>query len=220
MSPLPPQAVLFDLDGTLIDSAPDLVAAVNALRHEQGLVPAEYTFVREAVSRGGRALLRRGFPDTDEAHIEQMLPRLLDLYAERLLVGTYLYPGILDILNQLEVQHIHWGIVTNKPGWLARPLIKELGLDLRCAAFVSGDCLSVRKPDPAPVLKACEMLSISPENVIFVGDDERDVIAGRAAGTRTVVAAYGYLDGANPLSWEADDIVHTPPELMRALGLN
>ncbi|HEY0180864.1 MAG TPA: phosphoglycolate phosphatase [Dokdonella sp.] len=215
----PLHAVLFDLDGTLVDSAPDLIAAVQALCAELGAPPPDAAAVREVVSAGGRAMLRRGLPGADDTMIDQWLPRFLDLYAVRISAQTRLYDGIAEALAGFEARGLRWGIVTNKPGWLARPLLEQLGLSGRCAALVSGDSLAVKKPDPAPVLRACELAGVDARATAFVGDDRRDVQAGRAAGALTVAAAWGYLDGGDPAEWGADLVVATPAALPAALGL-
>jgi phosphoglycolate phosphatase len=211
--------VLFDLDGTLVDSAPDLIAAVEALCRELGAPPPDAARVREVVSAGGRAMLRRGLPGADEAMIDQFLPRFLDIYSVNMAERTRLYAGMKEVLEGFESRGIAWGVVTNKPGWLARPLLERMGLHVRCAAIVTGDCLSVRKPDPAPVLRACELAGVEAFATAFVGDDLRDVLAGRAAGAMTVAAAWGYLDGGDPHAWGADHVVDAPADLPRSLGL-
>lgn len=200
------QAVLFDLDGTLADSAPDLVAALAMLCIEIGHAPPDPVAVSRVVSAGGRAILRCGLPDVDELRIEELLPRYLDLYAEREHVSTQLYAGVDDMLRNLEARGIQWGVVTNKVGWLATPMMEKLGLGTRCGALVAGDTLATRKPDPEPVLHACALLDVEPARTLFVGDDLRDIEAGRAAGTRTIAAAWGYLNGGNPLDWGADAV--------------
>ncbi len=212
-----PKGVFFDLDGTLVDSAPDLIAAVQALCVELGEPPPDPDAVREVVSAGGRAMLRRGLPDADDAMIERWLPRFLDLYSVNMLEHTRLYEGMAEVLAAFESDGIPWGVVTNKPGWLARPLLQQMGLEARCAAFVSGDCLPVRKPDPAPVLHACALAGVEAQGSVFVGDDLRDVQAGRAAGLVTVAAAWGYLDGGDPHAWGADLVVAAPRGLLTAL---
>jgi N-acetyl-D-muramate 6-phosphate phosphatase len=215
----PPRAVLFDLDGTLIDSAPDLVAAVEALCRELGAPAPDAARVREVVSAGGRAMLRRGLPGADETMIDQWLPRFLDIYSANMVQHTRLYDGVAEMLEGFEARGIAWGVVTNKPGWLTRPLLEQMGLHVRCAAIVTGDCLPVRKPDPAPVLRACELAGVEAFATAFVGDDKRDIEAGRAAGTSTVAAAWGYLDGGDPNAWHADFVVAAPSDLPRTLGL-
>ena len=215
----PPRAVLFDLDGTLIDSAPDLIAAVEALCHELGAPAPDPARVREVVSAGGRAMLRRGLPGADETMIDQWLPRFLDIYSANMVRHTRLYDGVGEMLEGFESRGIAWGVVTNKPGWLTRPLLEQMGLHVRSAAIVTGDCLPVRKPDPAPVLRACELAGVEAFATAFVGDDLRDIEAGRAAGTSTVAAAWGYLDGGDPHAWGADHVVAVPSDLPRTLGL-
>jgi phosphoglycolate phosphatase len=212
-------AVFFDLDGTLVDSAPDLIVAMQRLRAERGEQSVDVATVGTAVSKGGRAMLRRGFPHADEALIEELLPRFLELYAEAIATHTKTYPGVDDVLARLESRRVHWGIVTNKPGWLARALLAALKLDVRCAALVSGDCLPQKKPDPAPILRACTLANVEPARSVYVGDDLRDIEAGRSAGMRTIAAGWGYLDGADPHAWGADLVLATPQALLPALDL-
>jgi 2-phosphoglycolate phosphatase len=213
-----PRAVFFDLDGTLVDSAPDLVVAVQALCRELGAPPPDADAVRRVVSAGGRAMLRQGLPGADEAMIDQWLARFLDLYSVAMTVHTRLYDGIAEVLSTLESRGIAWGIVTNKPGWLARPMLAAMDFHRHSVALVTGDCLPVRKPDPAPVLHACALAGVDAADAVMVGDDLRDVQAGRAAGARTVAAAWGYLDGGDPAAWHADWVVQRPHDLLAALG--
>jgi len=212
-------AVFFDLDGTLVDSAPDLVVAMARLRAELGEPDLDVAHIGHVVSKGGRAMLRRGFPGADEARIDELLPRFLDLYAEAIATHTRTYAGIDDVLAAFDARGIRWGVVTNKPGRLARAVMAALALDARCAALVSGDCLPLRKPDPAPLLHACALAGVSAAGSIYVGDDARDIEAGRRAGMRTVAAAWGYLDGDDASAWGADRVVVTPSGLLPALGL-
>ena len=214
------QAVLFDLDGTLADSAPDLVAALATLCAEIGRAEPDPVAVSRVVSAGGRAILRCGLPGIDEAQVEALLPRYLDLYAARGNVSTRLYDGIDEVLRDLEGQGIAWGIVTNKVAWLAAPVVEKLGLARRCGALVAGDTLARRKPDPDPVLHACALLEVDPSRTLFVGDDLRDIEAGRAAGTRTIAAAWGYLNGGDPADWGADAIAATVAALPAVLRLD
>ena len=214
------QAVLFDLDGTLADSAPDLVAALATLCAEIGRAEPDPVAVSRVVSAGGRAILRCGLPGIDEAQVEALLPRYLDLYAARGNASTRLYDGIDEVLRDLEGQGIAWGIVTNKVAWLAAPVVEKLGLARRCGALVAGDTLARRKPDPDPVLHACALLEVDPSRTLFVGDDLRDIEAGRAAGTRTIAAAWGYLNGGDPADWGADAIAATVAALPAVLRLD
>lgn len=212
-------AVLFDLDGTLVDSAPDLVAAMQRLCRELGQPEPDMAGVRAAVSKGGRAMLRRGLPGMDDAHYDALLPRFLDLYAADIAQLSRPFDGVDALIGAIEARGARWGVVTNKPGWLARPLLQQLGWSARSAALVSGDCLAVKKPDPAPILRACELAGVAPQRCAYVGDDLRDIEAGRAAGMLTVAAAWGYLDGEDPQLWAADWVAHSARELHAALEL-
>ncbi|HZP65519.1 MAG TPA: phosphoglycolate phosphatase [Rudaea sp.] len=214
------EAVLFDLDGTLVDSAPDLVAAMQRLCDEIGEATADVAGVGRVVSKGGRAMLRRAFPAADSERIERLLPRFLELYAEAIATHTRPYPGIDDVLFALEARGVPWGVVTNKPGWLARSLLAQLSLDHRCAALVSGDCLPQKKPEPEPILHACALAGADAKRSVYVGDDMRDIEAGRRAGAMTVAAAWGYLDGEDPALWLADLVVAGPRDLLGALGFS
>lgn len=216
---VPPRAVFFDLDGTLVDSAPDLIAAVQALCAELGAPPPNADAVRKVVSAGGRAMLREGLAGADDAMIDQWLPRFLDLYSVSMTVHTRPYDGIAELLSRLEARAIPWGIVTNKPGWLARPMVEQMPLLRGNAVLVTGDCLPVRKPDPAPVLLACEKAGVEPAFAVMIGDDVRDVQAGRAAGLYSIAAGWGYLDGGDPHAWHADAAVDTPSDLIALFGI-
>lgn len=207
------EGVLFDLDGTLLDSAPDLYAALMRQCAEEGVAAPDYVTVREVVSRGSRAILRCAFADRGEAAIEALVPRYLDLYEALVAQDTHAFDGVEALLAQLEARGIRWGVVTNKPGFLTDALLARIGWDARAAAVVSGDTLPVKKPDPAPVLLACERAGIDPARSVFVGDDRRDVMAGAAAGLYTVAVRWGYLDGGNPDDWQADCVIDHPDQL-------
>lgn len=214
-----PRALLFDLDGTLVDSAPDLIVAVRSLCAELGAPEPDGEAVRRVVSAGGRAMLRKALPGADDAMIDQWLARFLDLYSVAMTVHTRLYEGMAEVLDRARARGIPWGIVTNKPGWLARPMLAQMDFYGDCAVLVTGDCLPVRKPDPAPVQFACARIDVAPGDAVMIGDDLRDVQSGRAAGARTVAAAWGYLDGGDPEAWGADLVVEAPSGLVAALGL-
>ena len=215
----PVDAVFFDLDGTLIDSAPDLIVAMQRLRDELGEPATDLAGVGLVVSKGGRAMLRAGFPGIDDARVETLLPRFLDLYAGAIAVRTRPYPGIEELLRGLESRAIRWGIVTNKPGRLARVVVAELGWDARSAALVSGDCLAQRKPDPEPLWHAAMLSGVAANRSVYVGDDARDIEAGRRAGMQTIAVAWGYLDGEDPHEWGADHVIAEPRELLSVLHL-
>ncbi|SFS04363.1 phosphoglycolate phosphatase [Dyella sp. OK004] len=219
MKPLPEniQGVLFDLDGTLLDSAVDLYTALVMLCEEEGVARPEYAPVREVVSRGSRAILSCGFPDRDEAGRLALVPRYLELYQDVMAQQTRAFDGVDELLALIEAQGMRWGIVTNKPAFLTDELVEQIGWSLRAGAVVSGDTLPVKKPDPAPVLLACEQAGLEPSRCLFVGDDRRDVQAGAAAGLYTVAANWGYLDGGDPHQWHADLVLDTPAQLTALL---
>jgi phosphoglycolate phosphatase len=217
--PRPPSGVFFDLDGTLLDSAPGLHVALQMYCRELGVPAPAYAGVRQVVSRGARAVLRTAFPQADDTAIGALGPRYLDLYAGVMGAHTRFFDGVESLLAALQIAGIPWGVVTNKPGFLTDPLLAQLGLVTRAAAVVSGDTLATRKPDPAPVLHACALAGVDAATAVFVGDDLRDVQAGRAAGLYAVAAAWGYLDGGDPRAWEADAVVDTPQQLTRLLAL-
>jgi len=213
------RAVLFDLDGTLADTAPDLAWALNEVRREQGLAPLPFEHIRPAVSHGSRALIERGFGlDPSDATFEPLRRRLLDLYRDNLARHTRLFDGMDEVLDTLEARGLHWGVVTNKPAWLTEPLLAALDLDHRAAAIVSGDTVDQRKPHPAPLLHACALAGADAARCLYVGDARRDIEAGRAAGMHTLVALFGYLDDDDdPAAWNADALVATPADILRWL---
>ncbi|MGH8125727.1 MAG: HAD family hydrolase [Rhodanobacteraceae bacterium] len=218
MKPLPrPLAgVFFDLDGTLVDSARDMHDALAALCDEHGIATPTFEAVRETVSRGARAVLRCAVGD--EARVDRLLPRFLALYVATGMVHTRAFEGIDGLLEQLEAQGVRWGVVSNKAGALVALVLTKLGYDQRAAAVVGGDTLAQRKPDPAPVRHACALAGVEPEHCVFVGDDPRDVQAGRAAGLYTVAAAWGYLGGADPRDWQPDAVSADAHQLALMLG--
>lgn len=220
MKPLPSplQGVLFDLDGTLLDSAPDLYAALLRQCEEEGAPAPPYAVVREVVSRGARAVLRCAFGHLGEPAVEARVARYLALYEHGMGAATRPFEGIEPMLAQLQAAGVRWGIVTNKAGYLTDELLRRIGWSGRAAAVVCGDTLPVKKPDPAPVRLACEQAGIDPAHSLFVGDDRRDVMAGYAAGLYTVAVSWGYLDGGDPRAWDADAVLDTPLQFARWLA--
>ncbi len=212
------RAVLFDLDGTLIDTAADLIGTLDDVRAELGLAPCTAELPPAVAARGGRGLLTLGFPGQPEL-VERLLPRYLQIYAGRLSQLSRPYAGIAQALEQLQMAGIPAAIVTNKPEALARQLLAELGWTRRFAALVGGDTLDRRKPHPEPIWHVCQALQLKPAQTIMVGDDERDIAAGRAAGCALNIAtAYGYLEAPDQVgSWGADQIVDDPTQLGAAL---
>jgi len=217
-SPRPLAGVFFDLDGTLVDSARDMHDALSALCRERGLETPSFEVVRETVSRGARAVLRCAV-GKDEAAVDAALPRFLELYVATGMANTHAFAGIDALLDALEARGVPWGVVSNKAAALVALVMVKLGYDGRAASVVGGDTLAQRKPDPAPVLHACAMANVAPAQCVYVGDDPRDMLAGRAAGLYTVAAAWGYLDGADPRDWQPDAISATPGELATLLEM-
>jgi N-acetyl-D-muramate 6-phosphate phosphatase len=211
-SPADIRTVLFDLDGTLLDTAPDLADALNVVLTEQGHSPLPFERIRPVVSHGGIALVRLGFGlAQSDPGFEPLRQRLLAVYRDNLAVRTRLFAGMEALLDDIEQRGLNWGVVTNKPGWLTEPLLQALDLRQRAACVVSGDTLEQRKPHPAPMLYACEQAGSRPEQCVYVGDAERDIEAGRNAGMHTLVALFGYLQPEdNPGDWQASALIDTP----------
>ena len=212
------RTLLFDLDGTLLDTAPDMAWALNRLREEQGRTPLPFEDIRSQVSHGSKALMQLAFPDLDEASREPLRQRFLDLYRENLFLDTGLFAGLAPVLARAEQLGCRWGVVTNKPAWLTEPLMDSLGLSTRAACIVSGDSTPRRKPDPLPLQVACEQVGCQPAQAMYIGDAPRDIEAGRAAGMATAVALWGYLAPEDdPAAWGADHLLGDPRELLRFL---
>ena len=211
------RGVLLDLDGTLFDTAPDLVGSLNALRGEHGLPPLPAADFANSVGHGSVPMIARGFNlDPADARFEPLRQRFLELYHERLSHETRPYDGMEEALAALEAAAIPWGIVTNKPGWLTRPLISALGYDNRPVCVVTGDDIALRKPHPHQVLEGARRLGLPPAECVIIGDAERDIRAGRRAGTLTLAALYGYLSGDDHAEcWGADGLIGHPLELLR-----
>jgi phosphoglycolate phosphatase len=208
-------AVLFDLDGTLLDTAPDMVGALNQLRTEERQCALPYEQARAFVSNGAIGLLGLAFAGASDSRRRYLHARFLQIYADRLVQGTRIFPGMAEVLSHMDEAAIPWGVVTNKPARYTEPLLQALGLLVRCACVVSGDTLAERKPDPRPLLHALAMIPAPAGEAMYVGDAERDVIAGRAAGMRTVAATYGYIPpGQDPASWGADHHIACPRDLL------
>lgn len=210
------RTVLFDLDGTLADTAPDLAYALNAVLREQGRAALPFTRIRPAVSHGASALIRLGFSiETDDANFEPLRLRLLDIYQQHLADQTTLFPGVPELLGHIEQRGMNWGVITNKPAWLTGPLMDKLGLTQRAACIVSGDTTARRKPDPEPMLYACSKAGSAVQECVYIGDAERDIEAGRRAGMRTLVALFGYIaHDDTPHAWGADGMINAPQDVL------
>lgn len=212
-------AVLFDLDGTLLDTAPDLGNALNILLTRYHQPPQSLAAIRTVASNGSLGLLKLGF-GMDDLHPDypKFRDELLQTYFNNLAAETRLFQGMETVLTTLENNNIAWGIVTNKPGWLTEPLLQQLNLDKRAQCIVSGDTLAVRKPHPEPLWHACEIIKITPQETIYIGDCERDIEAGRRAGMRTLIAKYGYIALEDtPETWQADGMLNHPEEILEWL---
>jgi phosphoglycolate phosphatase len=212
-----PRAILFDLDGTLADTAPDLAAAINLLRHQRGLPPTPYEQLRPVASAGARGLIGVAFGlNPDDADYETLRLGFLDNYAAALAVESVLFDGVPDLLKSLQQRGLAWGIVTNKAARLTDLLVAQIGLQ-HAGCVISGDTTAHAKPHPAPVLEAARRLALAPEDCWYVGDDLRDIEAGRAAGMVTVAAAWGYCGAAAPIAWGADILLDMPLQLLHWL---
>ncbi len=213
------QLVLFDLDGTLADTAPDLAHALNLQREKHGMAALAQDIIRPYASHGTPGLLKIGFGlARDDATFDSMREEYLALYDQVFCRQPTLFAGIAELLQQLEARQFKWGVVTNKPRRFTLPLMQALGLSVRAACIVSGDDCERPKPHPDTLLLAAQQARISPQHCIYVGDAERDIIAGRAAGMASVVALYGYLGEADkPDEWGAGYTINTPLELLALL---
>ena len=210
--------LLFDLDGTLLDTAADLIAALNHVRASEQLPPVPVSELRHLASRGARGLLGAGMDAADEEREAERLQGFLDYYAANHYVHTRLFDGIDRVLRHLREQQIPWGIVTNKAEWLTLPLLRTIGWDQLTPCIVCGDTTAKAKPDPLPVLHACELLGAEPGACWMIGDDPRDVMAGRDAGCRTAVAAWGYLGpDTDAAALGGDRILQQPLEILSLL---
>jgi N-acetyl-D-muramate 6-phosphate phosphatase len=211
--------VLFDLDGTFVDTAPDLHAAFNRLLATLDRPAIAFEDFRPAVSHGSRGMLKRGLGITpDDPDFKRLQRIFLNFYQEHIAVHSHLFEGMPPLLDELEKRAISWGVVTNKPAYLTDPLMRSLGLYQRASAVVSGDTTAHAKPHPEPILHACRLAGVNPAETIYLGDAARDVEAGRSAGTRTLIALFGYLSPDDrPDEWQADGAIHHPLELLQWL---
>lgn len=209
-----PRAVLFDLDGTLADTAPDLAAAVNLLRTARGLEPTPYAILRPTASAGARGMIGAAFGLTPaDAGYEELRLAWFDNYQAAIAEHSTLFGGIPELLAGLSESGVAWGIVTNKPARFTDPLVPQIGLG-HAACVISGDTVGVAKPHPAPLLEGARRLGIAPQACWYVGDDLRDIEAGRAAGMVTVACAWGYCGAIEPSTWGADYLLDTPADLL------
>lgn len=205
---------MFDLDGTLVDTAPDMVDALIDVQTSEGQQPVSYELARSHVSHGAVGLINLAFPDVDADIHERLRLKFLERYEQAVCVRSTLFEGLAALLDQLDAAGVPWGVVTNKPMRMTDPLMAALGIDLRAACAISGDTISQRKPDPAPLLLASEKTGVAASRSVYIGDAARDIQAGRAAGMHTVAAAYGYVTpDDDPAAWNAHELVANTEEL-------
>lgn len=214
-------SILFDLDGTLVDTAPDLGLSLNTLLIEEGREPLPMETIRPEASHGAMALIKAGFDITpDDPGFDRLKKRFLDIYADNICEHSQLIRGMDIVVERLEANKLDWGIVTNKPGYLTEPLLMQLGLDTRAKCIVSGDTTPFRKPHPAPLVFACKEIGSDTRHCLYVGDAERDIRAGREAGLQTLVALFGYIrKNETPKDWGADGMVTHPGKILDWLDI-
>ena len=212
--------VLFDLDGTLIDTAPDMAAALDILCDEEQHVRRPYSEVRPIVSNGSVALVKLAFgEDLEVQTLERLKKRYLEIYQDHLAIHSQLFDEMDNLLKQLEKNGIKWGVVTNKPGWLTEPLMESLGLHKRASCIVSSDSTKNRKPHPEPMYYACRLTDAQPEECVYIGDARRDIEAGHNAGMKTIIAEYGYIaDSENTEDWRADHTIQSPSQIFALIS--
>lgn len=217
MQPTKPRAILFDLDGTLADTAPDLAAAVNRLRRDRNLPLADYEALRQVASAGARGLIGTAFgmkPD-DEGY-EVLRTEFLNNYEADIAVNTRLFDGVQELLTALEKNNLAWGIVTNKAARFTDQLVPKIGLG-HASCVISGDTTPHSKPHPEPLFEAARRIGLQPQECWYVGDDARDIQAGHAAGMYTVAAGWGYCGDSKPVTWNADIIADTPLDILKMI---
>lgn len=208
--------LLFDLDGTLVDTAPDMANALNLILKKYRRAPVSYDEVRTTISKGSQALIKLGFGDQEsENRLNALQQEYLEIYSQHLYHGSHIFAGVEHVLQTLEQNGIGWGVVTNKPGWLAEPLMEMLGLFDKAACVVSGDTLKKRKPHPDQLLHACQLLNQRTDQCVYIGDDERDIQAADAANMTSIIALYGYIHkNETPENWGTPHTINAPREII------
>jgi phosphoglycolate phosphatase len=209
------RTVLFDLDGTLADTAPDLAFALNQVLVEQGREPLPFDTIRPVVSHGAVELTRLGFEiDPEHPDFPHLYQRLLDIYLANIARETSLFPGMIELLNSIEENNMNWGVITNKPARFTEPLMDALNLSERAACIVSGDTCENRKPHPESILHGCQLAGSEAAQCVYIGDAQRDIEAGNRAGMKTIVALFGYIGADDvPHDWQADALLNSPRDI-------
>ena len=213
------KTVLFDLDGTLADTAQDLADALNHVLSQNQRDTLSFETIRPWVSHGGQVMIKNGFQiELDDPLFESLRQTFLKFYQDNIAQKTDLFPGMHAVLEGIEQRGFNWGVVTNKPSWLTDPLMEALQLHQRSVCTVSGDTLSERKPHPAPLLHACQLAGSQANECLYIGDAERDIIAGQRANMKTLVALFGYLgENDKPEDWQADAMIEQPEDILHWL---
>ncbi len=212
------KAIFFDLDGTLVDTAPDMLAVLSNIQTKEGQKPIPYEVARQYVSNGSAGLINLAFPHESQTKKELLQQRFLDLYEESVCINSTLFPGLNLLLDKLDANKIPWGIITNKPERMTTPLVHALGISDRTRCVISGDTLPKRKPDPAPLRLASKKVGVSPNDSVYIGDAARDIEAGHNAGMQTIAVTYGYItENDDPTTWNADYIVDDSKKLAHML---
>jgi len=212
--------ILFDLDGTLLDTLPDLAYALNSVLIEEGRQPLPAGMIKPAVSYGAPGMVRLAFGESQDQEVfAKRMAKLRETYSDHVAERTRLFEGMDKVLEEIENRGLVWGIVTNKRRYLTEPLLEQLGLNHRVACVIAGDDTVKGKPHPEPLWTACQAMNISPAHCVYVGDHARDIEAGKRAGMGTLAAAYGYLaPDEDPFSWGADEVLQTPNDLLKWLS--
>ncbi len=212
----PITTIFFDLDGTLIDTAPDMINAINILRRQQQQASLPLSALRDYVSHGSAVLIQKAF-DIDHNHpqLEPLRQQFLQIYQQNIAIHSRLFTGMDVILNYLKQRQLKWGIITNKPSWLTNPLLKALNFTQDCCCVISGDNLIHKKPHPVPLLFACRLTHTQAQHCLYIGDAQRDITAAKRAGMKSLVARFGYIEaGEQPEQWGADGQVFEAEEIL------
>lgn len=221
MSAFKLDCVLFDLDGTLVDTAPDLIASLNTVLAKQGIQPIEFKTAKSYISYGAMAMINHAITDADEQLKKNLLDEMLSLYQENIAIHSRLFDGMLECLIGIEALDLKWGVVTNKRKRFTIPLMNALNLSSRAVCMISGDTTPYAKPHPEPMLVACQQAKVQPENCVYIGDAAHDITAGKAVNMKTLVAVYGYLNTDDqPQNWGADALIEHPQHLLPWIKAN